>query len=220
MKMWGCGGICWTAAATLVMVPSIRLKVVCHPFGPAAPAYDDEAISVGLGYLSPIHPPPPPPCIAATGVGLQYWTVTVDVSYLQAYLQPGLPTRFSLGNVLSNTYNVPIWAKATLAIYYQTEAPSRTLLPESAISAGVEAVAAARTSFKSQHSHFSPNMTEISRTNMSFSTHNVTGVLVTPGGVLSDLPADVPTEVIPLTIANNDYESLVSVSGNGDRCDR
>lgn len=45
------------------------------------------------------------------------WTIKVDVTYLGAYLKPGMPTLFSLSNVLSNTYNVPLWARARLKVY-------------------------------------------------------------------------------------------------------
>lgn len=45
------------------------------------------------------------------------WTIKVDVTYLGAYLKPGMPTLFSLSNVLSNTYNVPLWARARLEVY-------------------------------------------------------------------------------------------------------
>jgi hypothetical protein len=51
------------------------------------------------------------------------WSAVVDVTHLRSYLRPGQPTRFSLSNVLSNVYNVPLWAAATLEVYYKDKGP-------------------------------------------------------------------------------------------------
>ena len=57
---------------------------------------------------------------ARPGEGDKRWSTTVDVTNLLPYVQsnPGLPTRFRLDSVLSNTYNAPIWASATLEAFY------------------------------------------------------------------------------------------------------
>lgn len=72
----------------------------------------------------------------------------MDVTNLQAYFQAGQPIRFSLSNLLSSTYNVPIWASATLSFYYRWEdssngdgdAPSQ---PDASAAAGDVVAAAA-----------------------------------------------------------------------------
>lgn len=61
---------------------------------------------------------------AKPGTADKRWSTTVDVTHLQPYIRqaltasPELTTRFRLDNVLSNVYNVPIWASATLEVYY------------------------------------------------------------------------------------------------------
>ncbi len=52
------------------------------------------------------------------------WSTTVDVTHLQAYVTPGMTTRFRLDNVLSNTYNVPIWSKVTLQTFLTRAKPA------------------------------------------------------------------------------------------------
>lgn len=125
--------------------------------------------------------------------------MTVDVTYLQNYLQPGMDTRFSLANVLTNTYNTPLWAKATLNVYYHMPKPSRKLLAESL-----------------KPSAASPSTVSdstISMVNEGSSTR--------ASDSSSDSPtqaADVPSEVLPLTLPEaTDFSSLVSVSGDPSR---
>jgi hypothetical protein len=38
------------------------------------------------------------------------YNVTADITHFLSYMQPGMPIKFTIGNVLSNTYNVPVWA--------------------------------------------------------------------------------------------------------------
>lgn len=38
------------------------------------------------------------------------YSVTADVTHLLSYMKPGMQTKFSLGNFVSNQYNVPVWA--------------------------------------------------------------------------------------------------------------
>lgn len=48
------------------------------------------------------------------------YSVTADVTHLLSYMKPGMQTKFSLGNFVSNQYNVPVWAAITMQVYYNT----------------------------------------------------------------------------------------------------
>jgi hypothetical protein len=38
------------------------------------------------------------------------YSVTADITHLLPYIEPGMPTKFSLGNFVDNVFNVPVWA--------------------------------------------------------------------------------------------------------------
>ncbi|KAI8474167.1 MAG: hypothetical protein J3K34DRAFT_456983 [Monoraphidium minutum] len=66
------------------------------------------------------------PVPARVGTADKTWSVTADVTHLQPYLEKSasdLPVRLRLDNVLSNVYNVPIWAAATLQVIYHRRGP-------------------------------------------------------------------------------------------------
>ena len=64
------------------------------------------------------------------------WAAAVDATRLQTYMRPGMATRFRLDNVLSNTYNVPLWAAVTLQVFY-TPPPPAAAAPSPPAVAGV-----------------------------------------------------------------------------------
>lgn len=134
--------------------------------------------------------------------------MTVDVTHLQNYMQPGMDTRFSLANVLTNTYNVPIWAKATLNVYYQLVVPSRKLLSYRTKPAAAAATAAASSGMLQTMSDMPSNMLQEGR---QARAADVSG--------LNPLQsADVPTEVLPLTPPDSiSFDSLISIAGNSDK---
>ena len=52
------------------------------------------------------------------GQGAKHWAVERDITHLQALLRPGATVLFIFDNQLSNIYNVPLWAEATLRLLY------------------------------------------------------------------------------------------------------
>jgi hypothetical protein len=116
-------------------------------------------------------------------------------------MQPGMPTRFSLSNVLSNTYNVPIWARVTMDVYFKTPMP----LAASPQHAGPGAS-------QPKHQHVVKRALQGS---------------VGPEDALAQHPLStsnapsVPNELIPLMPSGvSGMEALSVVGGIGDRCGR
>ncbi|WIA17670.1 hypothetical protein OEZ85_014473 [Tetradesmus obliquus] len=120
------------------------------------------------------------------------WSTRVDVSHLQPYMQPGMPTRFSLSNVLSNTYNVPIWARITLDVYYKIPTPSTTSSTH---------VGASHVVRRALQVPELPESAALTRYPLSMSSVQL-----------------VPDEVIPLVpFGKSDMEALSVIGGDGDR---
>jgi hypothetical protein len=116
------------------------------------------------------------------------WSATADVTHLQAYLQPGQPTRFALANLLSTTYNVPIWAHARLDFFWAdagdaADAAAHAQQPPAA-AAGAAADAAAADA--------------------------------TAAAAAAAVAEDVPHEVLPLVLPGAGDDATVSVAGQGD----
>lgn len=132
----------------------------------------------------------------------KWWSTTTDITHLQSYLAPGLPTRLILANLLSNTYNVPLWAEVTLTYYWPQPAPSTGHIPATAAAAGAA---------------------EGGRSGSSAAGGHV--VAAAPGdngpagrtAAVGAAPAGVPDEVVPLVPNPEDFESLVVLAGRGDR---
>jgi hypothetical protein len=126
------------------------------------------------------------------------WSTRVDISHLQPYLQPGMPTRFSLANVLSNTYNVPIWARARVHVYFKTPLPASTNPTTSRAF--------------TPHSH---RQHVVKRALLGSEVVEAAGMLF-PMSMSSAL--SVPSEVIPLVPSGQPgMEALTVIGGNGDR---
>lgn len=127
----------------------------------------------------------------------KWWSTTVDITHLQAYLAPGQLTRMSLSNLLSNTYNVPLWAEARIQYYWheQQHAADDSVQSDPVV----------------------PPVTE--RPAGSMAAAPVAGAALPPAAAAATVAAtaDVPYEVIPLT-PNADAEvSTAVLVGTGDR---
>lgn len=124
------------------------------------------------------------------------WSTRVDISHLQPYMQAGMPTRFSLANVLSNTYNVPIWAHVQLDVYFKGPQPSTSTTPQLQRHQQHHVVR------RALHGSVTPQAPALARFPLS----------------MSDEPS-VPDEVMPLVPSGQtSMEALSVVSGYGDRC--
>jgi hypothetical protein len=139
------------------------------------------------------------------------WSTHVDVTHLQPYLQAGMPTRFSLANVLSNTYNVPIWARARLDVYYNH----------------VQAFASAK-SHRQQHQQPQsppqqlPQQQQEPQHAFGRALHGMASIQAASSAApplsVCDAPA-VPDEVMPLVHPGQPgMEALSVIGGQGDRC--
>lgn len=108
----------------------------------------------------------------------------------------GMPTRFDLANLLSNTYNVPIWAHVKMDVYYKTPHPSYTKVSSDKPSgSSVEGVDAVTRMLMTARTRVAPH-TPLS---LSSSSH-------------------VPNVVLPLLLPGQpDNEGLTSISGTSDR---
>jgi hypothetical protein len=117
---------------------------------------------------------------------------------MQAYLRPGLPTRCSLSNLISNTYNVPLWAEATLTFHWAqdsaaSEAPSKVGRQP------LEAAAA-----------LAPQPAIAPRAAPATAPLKTEAAAAAAG-------ASVPDEVVPLTPREDDAQSMTVLAGQGDR---
>jgi hypothetical protein len=140
---------------------------------------------------------------ARPGEGDKRWSTTIDATHLLPYIQssPGLPTRFRLDSVLSNTYNTPIWASATLEAFYGQSPDAAT--------------ASERAGPKSEAAHGAAGPKSEAA---SEAAARVRGKLI-PAPAWE---ADVPDEVVPLVPAaaleGRSSEALSVLSGTGDKC--
>jgi hypothetical protein len=142
------------------------------------------------------------------------WSTRVDITHLQPYLQAGMPTRFSLANVLSNTYNVPIWARARLDVYHKHAQPSASAKTH-------------RQQRQQQHQQQllpqqSPSQQEDPHHAVGRALHGMAVVQAASASALPlslcDTPA-VPDEVMPLVPPGQaGMEALSVFGGQGDRC--
>lgn len=60
------------------------------------------------------------------------YSVAADITHLLPYIEPGMPTKFSLGNFVDNVFNVPVWAAVTLEVYYNSASSKPRTAPPSA----------------------------------------------------------------------------------------
>jgi hypothetical protein len=124
---------------------------------------------------------------------------------MQAYLRPGLPTRCSLSNLISNTYNVPLWAEATLQFYWMQQAPSNV--------GGQPLEAAADSAVAGAAATLAPLLGEPA-TEPSAAPATVT---TKPEVAAAAAMASFPDEVVPLIPREDDAESMTVLMGQGDR---
>jgi hypothetical protein len=171
------------------------------------------------------------PVPARVGTADKRWAATADVTHLQPYIeqQPGpgqseddgstLFTRFRLDSVLSNTYNVPIWASATLQVLYHSRkpSPSRRQVPDAETPAPDKAAAtasatqAAGAAVRKQRRGAGSAAGSLGDANRTARR-----------GTFVPAAADVPDEVVPLVpevhpgVPSSD--ALTVLTGTGDRC--
>lgn len=124
---------------------------------------------------------------------------------MQAYLRPGLPTRCSLSNLISNTYNVPLWAEATLHFYWTQKAPSHA--------AGQPLAAAADSAVAGAAAELAPPPSALA---LASSAAPATAPTKPETAAATTMPS-VPDEVMPLIPREDDAESMTVLTGQGDR---
>jgi hypothetical protein len=129
-----------------------------------------------------------------------------------------MPTRFSLANVLSNTYNVPIWAHARLDIYYKRAEPSASVKTQ----LQQQSLLQQQQHQQQQHQQLQQQQNQdphhaVGRALHGMATAQATSAVTLPLS-LCDAPA-VPNEVMPLVSPGHaGMEALSVIGGQGDRC--
>lgn len=173
----------------------------------------------------------------------KWWSATIDITHLQAYMSPGLPTRLSMSNLLSNTYNVPLWGEATVQYFWaaadtpspgssSSEPPKPNLNPSQRGSTGSDSSSGSgrellgeQEGAKTDTPTQSPEKTAAGGKGSSSSTAAAAAPKAPTAATSSSkasavvpAAADVPHEVVPLVPSHDDIEAVSTVAGSGDRC--
>lgn len=158
----------------------------------------------------------------------KWWSTTVDVTHLAAYLDAGAPTRLSLSNLLTNTYNVPLWAEATLQYYWQEEPSPTSIAAAANLAQGggtstQPTVAAKPDSTANQHPQNQPQSQQPSAAaagggaDKGVETDSAAMPAAPAAAVAAGQAGEaLPDEVVPLIRDEDAADSLVVLAGNGD----